>query len=95
MFAAELLCFVTGGCLEFTKVAVAEGFRGRFVGVAGFVTFGSELLATVLRPFPGFPPWFVSIHADIAAELALAEEITITYCSPLLGNPFDVYIPYC
>lgn len=68
MFAAVLLCFVTGGCFEFTEIAVDEGFRGRFVGLVDFVAFGSELFATVLRrPFLGFPPWFVSIHTDMAA----------------------------
>jgi hypothetical protein len=70
VFAAVLLYFVTGGRLEFAKVAVAERFRGRFVGVVGFVTFGSELLTAVLRrPFPGFPPWFISIHGPIGRFL--------------------------
>jgi hypothetical protein len=90
VFAAVLLYFVTGGRLEFTKVAVAERFRGRFVGVVGFVTFGSELLTAVLRrPFPGFPPWFISIHADIAAELALASLLIATHFSRDMLSAID------
>ena len=82
MFAAVLLCFVTGGCLEFTEIAVDEGFRGRFVGLVDFDAVGSEFFATVLRrPLLGFEPWLVSIHADMAAALALA--------SSLIATPFS------
>ena len=76
MFAAVLFCFATDVYLEFTEVVVALGFRGRFVRVVGFLTFGSEFNATVSRwPFLGFSPWFVSIHMDMAAEFALASSL--------------------
>jgi hypothetical protein len=51
----------------------AAGFRDLFFGAVDLGTIDLGGVLTGLRwPLPRFLPWFESIHADMAAELALA-----------------------